>query len=103
VTFVKSATVADPFGGATQVPGSVITYSLVATISGSGSLANLRIADAIPTGSTFQPGSIRLEGSPLSDAVDADAGEFTGSGIAVRLGTVAAGATRTVTFQAKID
>jgi len=103
VTFVKSATVADPFSGTTNVPGSIITYSLVATISGSGSLANLRIADAIPVGSTYQPESIRLEGSPLSDAVDADAGEFTGSGIAVRLGTVAAGSTRTVTFQAKID
>jgi uncharacterized repeat protein (TIGR01451 family) len=103
VSFVKSATVADPFSGTTNVPGSVITYSLVATISGSGSLANLRIADAIPVGSTYQPGSIRLEGSPLSDAADADAGEYTGSGIAVRLGTVAAGSTRTVTFQAKID
>ena len=50
VAFVKSATVADPFGGATQVPGSIITYQLVATVSGSGSLANLRIADAIPAG-----------------------------------------------------
>ncbi|HEY5712782.1 MAG TPA: hypothetical protein VIT38_12890 [Allosphingosinicella sp.] len=103
VSFVKSASVADPFSGTTQVPGSIITYSLVATVSGSGSLANLRIADAIPAGTTFQPGSIRLEGAPLSDAADADAGEFTGSGIAVRLGTVAANSTRTVTFQAKID
>jgi uncharacterized repeat protein (TIGR01451 family) len=103
VSFVKSATVTDPFSGTTSVPGSIITYSLVATVGGSGSLANLRIADAIPAGSTYQPGSIRLEGAPLSDAVDADAGEFTGSGIAVRLGTVAAGTTRTVTFQAKID
>jgi uncharacterized repeat protein (TIGR01451 family) len=103
VTFVKSATVADPFGGTTQVPGSIITYSLAATVSGSGSLANLRIADPIPVGSTFQAGSIRLDGSPISDATDADAGEFTGSGIAVRLGNVAAGVTRTVTFQTKID
>jgi uncharacterized repeat protein (TIGR01451 family) len=103
VSFVKSATVADPFGGATRVPGSIITYSLVATVSGSGSLANLRISDAIPTGSTFQAGSIRLDGGALTDATDADAGEFSGSGIAVRLGTVAAGTTRTVTFQTKID
>jgi len=103
VAFVKSATVADPFGGATQVPGSIVTYRLVATVGGSGSLANLRIADAIPAGSTYRPGTITLEGSGLSDAADADAGEFTGSEIAVRLGTVAAGATRTVTFQVAID
>ena len=50
VAFVKSATVVDPFGGTTQVPGSIVTYRLVATVSGSGSLANLRIADAIPAG-----------------------------------------------------
>jgi hypothetical protein len=103
VAFVKSATVVDPFGGVTRVPGSIITYRLVATVGGAGSLANLRIADAIPAGSTFRPGSITLEGGALSDAADADAGEFTGSGVAVRLGTVAAGATRTVTFQVAID
>ena len=55
VAFVKSATVADPFGGATQVPGSIITYRLVATVSGTGSLANLqdrrrRSRPARPTG-----------------------------------------------------
>jgi hypothetical protein len=103
VSFVKSATVADPFGGTSQVPGSIITYRLVATIGGSGSLANLRIADAIPASSTYRPGTLTLEGGGLTDAVDADAGEFTGGGIAVRLGTVPAGATRTVTFQVAID
>ena len=103
VAFVKSAEVVDPFGGTTQVPGSIITYRLVASVSGSGGLANLRIADPIPAGSSFRAGSITLEGSPLSDAADADAGEYTGSGIAVRLGTVAAGASRTVTFQVAID
>ena len=103
MAFVKSAGVVDPFGGATRVPGSIITYRLVASVGGSGSLANLRIADAIPAGSSFRAGSITLEGAPVSDAADADAGEYTGSGIAVRLGTVAAGATRTVTFQVAID
>jgi uncharacterized repeat protein (TIGR01451 family) len=102
-TFVKSATIVDPFGGATHVPGAVITYRLVATVSGSGALANLRIADAIPAGSTYRPGSLTLEGSALSDAADVDAGEFTGSGIAVRLGSVPAGSARTVTFQVAID
>jgi uncharacterized repeat protein (TIGR01451 family) len=103
VAFVKSATVVDPFNGATQVPGSTITYRLVATVSGSGSLANLRIADAIPAGATYKPGSITLESAAVTDAADADAGEYTGTGIAVRLGTVAAGASRTVTFQVTID
>jgi len=103
VAFVKSATVADPFGGATQVPGAIVTYRLVATVSGSGNLANLRIADAIPAGTTYRPGTLTLEGAAQTDAADADAGEYTGTGIAVRLGTLSGGATRAVTFQVAID
>jgi uncharacterized repeat protein (TIGR01451 family) len=103
VVFVKSATVVDPFNGTTQVPGSIVTYRLVATVSGSGSLANLRIADAIPVGTTYRAGTITFEGAAVTDAADADEGEFTGSGIAVRLGTLSGGATRAVTFQVAID
>lgn len=103
VAFVKSAAVADAFGGTAAAPGATITYTLAATVSGSGSLANLRVADAVPAGTTYQAGSLTLEGGALTDAADADAGSFTGTGISVALGTVAAGATQTITFQVKID
>lgn len=103
VAFVKSATVADPFGGTAPAPGATITYTLAATVSGSGSLANLRVSDSVPAGTSYKAGSLTLEGGPLTDAADADSGSFTGTGIAVGLGTVAAGTTRTVTFQVKID
>ena len=103
IGFVKTAAVADPFGGTTRVPGATITYTLAATVSGSGSLANVRIADAIPAGTSFAPGSITLEGAALTDADDGDSGRFTGTGIAVGLGTLTAGASRTVTFKVKID
>jgi uncharacterized repeat protein (TIGR01451 family) len=103
LAFVKSASVADPYGGVTQVPGSVITYTLVATVSGSGALPNLRVSDPIPAGTTYQPGSIRLEGTSLTDAADGDSGRFTGSAIEVGLGSVPAGASRTVSFRVTID
>lgn len=103
LAFVKSASVADPFGGTTQVPGATITYTLTATVSGSGSLANLRVADAIPDGTTFKPASLLLDGTALSDVADADAGAFDGTGIAVRLGNLSAGSSRIVKFQVKID
>ena len=93
---------ADPFGGTTAVPGATITYTLVATVSGSGSLANLAIGDAIPAGSTYKAGSITLDGAALTDLADGDAGEISPSGVAVRLGTVPAGQARTVTFQVTI-
>jgi uncharacterized repeat protein (TIGR01451 family) len=103
VAFVKSAAVADPFGGATQVPGSIITYTLAATVSGTGSLANLKVTDSVPSGTSYKAGSLTLDGSALTDVADGDAGSLSGAGIAVNLGTVASGATRTVTFKVKID
>jgi len=39
----------------------------------------------------------------LTDAVDADAGRFTGSQIEVMLGALSAPSTQTVAFQARIN
>ena len=103
LAFVKSATVADPFGGTTQGPGSIITYTLTATVSGTGSLANVAVTDPIPTGTTYKAGSITLDAASLTDAADADAGSFNGSAIAVGLGTMASGTSKIVKFQVKID
>lgn len=103
LAFVKTASVADPYGGTTQGPGAIITYTLTATVSGTGTLANVAVADAVPAGTSYKAGSLSLDAAALSDADDADAGKFTGSGIAVSLGNVAAGTTRIVKFQVKID
>lgn len=106
ITLVKSATVVDPFGGAEAVPGSTITYQLVATITGSGTLNNLTVTDDIPANTTYSAETITLEGAGLSDSdTDAatDAGSYDGSQIAVVLGSVPGGQTRTVTFQVTID
>ena len=99
VTLFKSATVLDPFGGNRPVPGAVITYSLLATVSGTGTLNNLVINDPIPTGSQYQTGSITLETLALTDAADADAGDYNGTRISVGAGNVPSGQTRTVTFK----
>jgi uncharacterized repeat protein (TIGR01451 family) len=103
VSLVKSAVITDPFGGSSRVPGATITYSLAANVSGTGSLANLRVTDAVPAGTTYTLGSITLDGGPLTDAADADAGVFSAGAIAVGLGNVSAGTTRIVTFKVKID
>jgi uncharacterized repeat protein (TIGR01451 family) len=103
ITFTKSASVVDPFGGTTSVPGSIITYMLVATISGSGTLTNAAIGDPIPVGTTYQIGSITLQGSPLTDAADGDTGSFASNSVSVGLGSVSGGQTRTVTFRVRIN
>lgn len=103
VALAKSASIADPFGGTRPVPNAVITYRIVADVSGTGSVTGLAVTDAIPTGTTYQPGTLTLEGAALSDGADADAGQASAAGVAVQLGTIAAGAQRTVTFKVKIN
>jgi uncharacterized repeat protein (TIGR01451 family) len=103
LALVKSATVLDPFGGTKAIPGAVITYTLVATVSGTGSLPNVAIGDPIPAATTYEPGTIVVQGAAVSDATDADAGEFAANRVAARFGTVAGGQTRTVTFKVKIN
>ncbi|MDB5678501.1 hypothetical protein [Sphingomonas bacterium] len=104
LALVKTATVADPYGGTRAVPGALITYRLVATVGGSGSLAGVHLKDAIPDGSMYQLGSLTLDGAALTDAPDADAGvAANATGIDVTLGTQAAGANHAVTFIVKIN
>jgi uncharacterized repeat protein (TIGR01451 family) len=103
VTLTKSATVANPFGGTDPVPGSTVTFSLVAKINGSGSVNGLTVTDAIPAGTTYTPSTLKLDGGALTDAASDDAGTASASGISVTIGSAAANSTHTVTFSVKID
>ena len=104
LSLVKSATILDPFGGSEAVPGAIITYQLVATTTGSGTINNLSVTDDIPTNTTYSTESISLDGTGLTDSdTDADAGSFDGSQIAVALGSVPGGQTRTISFKVTID
>lgn len=103
VTLSKSATIADPFGGTEAVPGAVVTYQLTATVNGSAAVSDLLVSDAIPAGTSYIADSLQLDGAALTDASGDDAGSATAAGIAVDLGTVAAGTSHVVTFQVAID
>lgn len=104
VQLVKSVALRDPFGGTSAVPGSVATFTIEARVSGSGSVANLVVTDAIPAGTTYVPGTLALDAGALTDAADADAGTASdSSGISVTLGSVAAGTNRSITFNVTVD
>lgn len=103
VDIVKSATVADQYGGTAPIPGATITYKLVARTTGSGSLANLRLGDAIPDGTSYLAESLDLDGTRLTDAVDGDAGSFAANKVTATLGTVPGGAEHVLTFKVKIN
>ncbi|MBT8110645.1 MAG: DUF11 domain-containing protein, partial [Gammaproteobacteria bacterium] len=105
---VKSATVLDPFGGSSPMPGAEITYRIVVTPTGSETAVNTVITDPIPANTTYSPDSISLNGGALTDDdTDADAGAYTTTPapeIAVDLGdlTEASGA-QTIEFTVTID
>lgn len=107
ISILKSQTVLDPFGGSEPVPGATITYTIEVSVTGSGTAVGGVVSDVIPTFTTYVPGSLTLDSSALTDAVDADEGEIDTSGtptITVRLGDVtAAGSPRTVQFDVLID
>lgn len=112
VTLLKSQSVVDPWGrvDTVTVPGSIITYTIVATVSGSGTLNGLKITDVVPAGTTYvsSPPSITYEGVPQTDAVDGDQGSITGATVLGDAGPIVLGSTpttvtRTLTFKVKVN
>ncbi|MDD3774405.1 MAG: hypothetical protein PHV08_00445 [Sulfurovaceae bacterium] len=84
VKLTKSAT----HDGTEVSTGTIVRYNIVVELQASGSADNLIITDAIPAGTTYVAGSLKLDSVSLTDASDSDSGRFTGSGIEVNLGTV---------------
>lgn len=104
VTLLKSAVVADPWGGASAVPGATITYGIEARVSGSAAVDGLVITDAIPAGTRYVANSLQLDAAALSDAPGDDAGEASdAAGIRVELGSLPGGSSATVSFAVEIE
>ena len=107
VSVVKSAGVLDPFEGTEPVPGAVITYSIAVTISGSGTALGVVITDPIPANTTYNTGTLTLNGDPLTDEADADAGDVghtTPDTVTVDLGNLTADSpVQTITIDVTID
>ena len=107
LTATKSQVVNDQFGGNQPVPGATVTYTITVEVTGAGTATASAVSDAIPEFTSFVPGSIRLNASPLTDAAGDDAGEYdAGSAptVVVRLGDLtAADGVQTVEFQVTID
>jgi uncharacterized repeat protein (TIGR01451 family) len=103
----KAQTVVDQFGGAAPVPGARINYSIVVNVTGSGSADNAVFTDQIPANTTYVAGSLQLNGAALSDAADADAGEYAAAAparVRVALGSLTtASGPQTVTFAVTIN
>lgn len=106
VTANKTAVVTDTFGGSRPLPGATIAYQIIVTATGSGTATSSVFSDAIPANTTYVPASLRLNGNAMTDAADADAGQFltTPARVSVNLGnlTQAAGP-QTIRFSVLIN
>jgi uncharacterized repeat protein (TIGR01451 family) len=107
VNTVKAATVADLFGGSQPLTGATIHYTLTVTASGTGSALGVVITDPVPANTTYTAGTLKLNGSGLSDGADADAGDVgatTPGAVTVRLGNMtSATPVQTISFDVKIN
>lgn len=107
VNLVKTSVITDPFGGTSAVPGSIVTYNIAVTVSGSGTATGVKITDPMPANTTYKSNTLTLGGVSLSDAKDADAGDVggtTANTVTVTLGdmTTASG-TKSIKFATIIN
>lgn len=103
-----------------SVPGAVVEYCIsVANAAGGATATNISISDLVPTNTTYQAGSIRVNGTVTSpgalqtcaagtvvtDASDADAGSFgtPANTVAGTLNNIAGGSSSALIFRATIN
>jgi uncharacterized repeat protein (TIGR01451 family) len=106
ISAVKSQAVLDPFGGSQPIPGAAITYQVVVTATGTGVALGTAFTDPIPASTTYVAGSMRLNGAPLTDIADGDAGSFVAgpARVAVSLGNLTSAAgPQTIDFRVTIN
>jgi uncharacterized repeat protein (TIGR01451 family) len=87
-------------------PGARIVYTILVSADGTGSAETALFEDAIPPHTSYVPGSLELNGMPLTDASDADVGEVSGldPSVVVDLGSLGADSVpQQVQFTVTID
>jgi uncharacterized repeat protein (TIGR01451 family) len=88
----------------TATIGDILTYTITYSASGTNTATNFEIKDLIPIGTSYVPGTLRWNGTSLTDAAGDDAGVFDvgGNRVVFRIGTIQGGDGGTVTFQVRV-
>jgi len=83
-------------------PGDTIRYTINYSNTGVVSASTVVIRDTVPSAVNYVAGSIKVNGTTKTDAADGDNATVASGVITVSLGTVAAGANGTITFDATV-
>jgi len=109
VSIVKSVVINDQLGGNQPMPGATMTYTLVVSVTGTGTASGIIITDPIPTDTTYVTNSITLNAVVQTDAADSPTDESdynvtNANNITVNLGDMtSASPTQTITFDVIIN
>src|SRR5438552_7137488 len=95
--------VRDPLGGSLVMPGSVLTYRVVLTLTGAGIAENFTFTDPLPASTTYVPASITVDGAARSDGADTDNASFAGGVVGVLFGNTPAPAARVIEFKVTVN
>ncbi|HEX3083211.1 MAG TPA: hypothetical protein VHP99_01710, partial [Pyrinomonadaceae bacterium] len=79
------------------------TYTIAFRNNGDSPARNLLVADQLPAGISYVPGSLMLEDRRLSDAIDTDEGSVQNNLINVRFATVKPGEGFHLSFKARLS
>lgn len=86
-------------------PDDLLTWTVNVRLDGAGARDSVFLEDAIPAFATYVAGTLQLDGVPLSDAPDSDAGSYqpaTGT-VRIDLSSIASDTDVTILLQARID
>ena len=111
LTVTKSSrVVSDPFNGTSNpklIPGATVEYCIaVSNAAGGADATSVAINDSVPGQLAFVAGSIRLGGTVTGSTCNADGatgGSYAAPVVSGTIATIAAGAARTLIFQALVN
>ncbi|MFZ5787938.1 MAG: hypothetical protein ACOY3Y_15990, partial [Acidobacteriota bacterium] len=85
--------------------GDVIAYTVTIPNTGTSKATGVVFSDGLdPAGrSSYVAGTLTLNGAPLSDASDADAGSVAGNQLRVVVGSIEPGKAAVVSYRARVD
>lgn len=87
------------------LPGGMVTYTITMTNNGSAAGTAATVTDILPANVTYVPGTIKFNGTLVTDAADADSASYDSAlrTVTVNAGTVNPSQTVIITFLVKVN
>ena len=83
-------------------PGDTIEYAVEIQNRGTARADAVALDDDVPAGTAYTPGTLALDGAPLTDLADGDAGDVTRGRVHATFGALVPGQRRVLTFRVRI-